>query len=82
MKPIQHSSNNDVLAAPRGASTDECRALAITRVKYGDDIPGIWSFWQPTDVERQLIAAGASIRLSVIGLTHPPVHVGVDGDAL
>lgn len=79
MNPIQHPSNNDVLAAPRGASVDECRPLAITRVQYGNGVPGVWSYWQPTEQERQAIARGAAVRLSAIGHTQPPVLVGVDG---
>lgn len=82
MNPVQHRSNNDVLAPPRGATSAECRPLPITRVQFSDGVQGVWSYWQPTDAERALIAVGAPVRISVIGLTHPPLHVGVDGDGL
>ena len=79
MKPIQHPSNNDVLGAPPGVSIEECRPLPITRVKFDNGIPAVWSFWQPSEAERERIAAGAPVRFSVYGLTHPPIHIGVDG---
>lgn len=79
MRPTQHPSNNDVLRPPAGMSNEECRPLPITRVLFDSGMPAVWSFWQPTEAERAAIAAGAAIRLSAIGLTHPPVALGVDG---
>ena len=79
MKPVQHSSNNDILRPPPGVSNEECRPLAITRVMFDNNVPAVWSYWQPSDAERAAIAAGASVRLSAWGITHPPVHIGVDG---
>jgi hypothetical protein len=79
MRPTQHPSNNAVLRAPAGSTLEECTPLAITRVRYADDLPGVWSYWQPTPAERAAIAAGALVRLGVVGVTHPPVHLGVDG---
>lgn len=79
MRPTQHPSNNDVLRAPPGVSIEECTPLAITRVQYADGLPGVWSYWRPTDEERAAIASGALVRLGVLGMTHPPMHLGVDG---
>lgn len=79
MRPTQHPSNNDVLQAPSGATVDECRPLPITRVRYGD-VPGMVSYWQPTAEQLALLAAGKPVWLSVLGHTHPPLAIGVDGD--
>lgn len=79
MRPKHHPSNNDVLLPPAGATPEQVKPLLITRVRYNDGMPGVWSFWQPSDAERQAIAAGASIQISVLGNTHPPLLVGVDG---
>lgn len=79
MRPTQHISNNDVLRAPPGMSNEECRPLAITRVKYSDGTPAVQSYWQPTDAEKAAIAAGAAVCFTAIGFTHPPIHIGVDG---
>lgn len=79
MTPIQHPSNNDVLGAPPGVAIDECRALYITRVMFNNGMPAVWSFWSPSEAERAAIAAGAPIRFSCWGMTHPPVALGVDG---
>lgn len=79
MRPTQHPSNNDVLAAPPGVAHVDCVPLAITRVQYEGGMPGVWSYWRPSDAERQAIANGALIRFSAWGVTHPPVAIGVDG---
>lgn len=79
MRPTQHPTNNDVLRAPPGVSHEECQPLAITRVTYSNGMPAVWSFWNPSPAERAAIAAGAPVRFSCWGRTHPPVHIGVDG---
>ncbi len=79
MRPTQHPSNNDVLRAPSGMTMDECRPLAVTRVQYEGGGHGVWSFWQPSEAERAAIAAGAIICVAVMGSTHPPIALGVDG---
>ena len=38
---------------------------------------GYLSQWNPTKEEREAIAAGAPVRLSVIGQYHPPVELMV-----
>lgn len=84
MNPVQHPSNNDVLGAPPGVSIEECRPLAITRVRYrmpnGGAIPGVVSYWQPTAEQLALLNEGKPVYLSAWGATHPPVVLGVDGD--
>jgi hypothetical protein len=79
MKPTQHQSNNDVLRAPTGATVEECRPLAITRVQYGNGTNGVWSYWRPSEAERAAIASGALVQMCAMGQTHPPVYIGVDG---
>lgn len=78
MTPIQHPSNNDVLRPPPGASIEECRPLAITRVEDAG-VHGVISFWQPSDAERTAIAAGKPLYIYTLGRTHPPLHLGVEG---
>lgn len=34
MHPTQHSSNNDVLHPPAGATNEQCEPLPITRLVY------------------------------------------------
>ena len=81
MRATQHPSNNDVLGAPPGATIEECHALPITRVRFElTDEHGCVSFWRPTAAELALLQAGRSVRLCVLGRTHPPISVGVDGD--
>lgn len=80
MHPTQHPSNNDVLRPPPGMTNDECRSIAITR--FDNHMPGVWSYWMPTDEERRLIADGRPVRVCVLGTVVPPLALGVDGDGL
>lgn len=79
MRPIQHPTSNDVLQAPAGVGIEQCRPLAITRHTYDDGTPAVMSFWQPSDAERAAISAGKPVYIHVLGRTHPPVFIGVDG---
>jgi hypothetical protein len=79
MRPTQHPSNNSLLRAAPGARVEQCRPVAITKVMYQNGLPGVESYWQPSAAEREAIAAGALVRFSVWGETHPPVYLGVDG---
>jgi hypothetical protein len=86
MKPIQHPTSNDVLRAPPGTTPEECRALFITRVSYDHpwdssrSTPGVVSYWQPTPEQLALLNAGKPVWLSILGATHPPLAIGVEGD--
>lgn len=78
----QHPTNDDVLGAPPGVPIDECNALPITRIQYSDGTPAVASYWRPTPAELALLAQGAAVRLTVLGATHPPLMLGVDGDGV
>lgn len=81
MNRHQHPSNNDILGAPRGVPIDECSALPITRVIWQDTGgDGVVSFWMPSADELRLLNAGQAVRITVLGRTHPPLALGVDGD--
>ena len=78
----QHPTNNDVLGAPPGVPLDECQALPITRIQYSDGTPAVASFWTPSAEELALLNQGRAVRLVVLGRTHPPLMLGVDGDGV
>lgn len=80
MRPRKHHTNNYTLAAPP-TNPDGIGSLPCTRVQYENGQPAIWSYWQPTEKERALIASGRAVRLEVLGTQHPPVRLSVDGDA-
>jgi hypothetical protein len=80
MRRTQHPSNNDVLGAPPGMTVEECNALPITRIDYPNGLRAVASYWQPTQQEIALLVKGMPVRLLVLGDTHPPLLLGVDGD--
>lgn len=80
MRAIQHTSSNDVLRPPQGATAEECHPLFITRARYEDGTPVVISFWQPTPEQLRLLNEGKPVWLCAIGMTHPPLALGVEGD--
>ena len=82
MKKMQHRTNNDVLGAPPGTPIEECEALPITRLRFEDGTRGVASYWTPSEDELALLKRGAAVRLIVLGTTHAPLILGVDGDGL
>ena len=82
MNRHQHATNNDVLGAPLGVPVDECNALPITRIQYSDGTLAVVSYWRPTPDELMLLGRGNAVRLTVLGTTHSPLMLGVDGDGV
>lgn len=83
MNRHQHPSNNAVLGAPPGTPINECSALPITRVTWTDPgIEGVVSYRMPTTAELQLLNNGQAVRLTILGRTHAPLALGVDGDGV
>lgn len=82
MNRHQHPTNNDVLGAPPSVPIDECNALPITRIQYSDGTPAVASYRKPTPDELALLNRGFAVRLTVLGTTHPPLMLGVDGDGV
>ncbi|MDR7331732.1 hypothetical protein [Roseateles asaccharophilus] len=84
MNHVAHPTNNATLAPPPGMTPDQCDALPITRILYdqvdGSTIPACVSFWQPSAEQLALLNAGRPVWLSALGLSHPPVMLGVEGD--
>lgn len=75
MNPIKTQMTTATLGAPENWDTErdgECLGLPISR-----EDKMMHSFWEPTPDERDAIAQGARVRLTVWGELHPPVGVSV-----
>jgi hypothetical protein len=81
MNRTQHTSNNDVLGAPKDWNQAElpCSALPITRTEC-DGVPAIKSYWRPTAEELVLLNTGAPVALWILGAGMPPVMLTVDAE--
>lgn len=77
MRYIQHSTNNDVLGAPRGVPIDDCGALPVTRAFDEHGNPILQSFWRPDAAELAALNAGHPVVLQIWGSTHAPLFVAV-----
>lgn len=70
MMPLRISNATRVLAEDQ----DEYYALAIVDEPHPEDgEPMMTSLWEPTPEERQHIAMGGFVKLSIEGTIHPPV---------
>lgn len=78
MRPMQHPSNNCVLEAPQGwdQKSTECSSLPVT-VTEVNGLPCVFSYWTLEEKDIELIKAGGSIALVIVGRSMPPVSIGV-----
>ncbi|PIZ31268.1 MAG: hypothetical protein COY40_02555 [Alphaproteobacteria bacterium CG_4_10_14_0_8_um_filter_53_9] len=69
------------LSPPEGVSGDDCGHLFIRDVKtyLGNEM---YSAWEPTPKEIDLIKNGATIYLGIIGTQHPMVRLLVGNKLL
>lgn len=55
------------------------RDITVNDAVSGPGTPAMQTAWEPTPGELKLIQAGNSIILTVLGTSHPPVILTVDG---
>ena len=77
MQRTQHPSNNSVLGAPPNTTIEQCSALPITRIEYGDGTQAVASYWRPSAEELKLLQQGALVCLTILGTTHAPLKIEV-----
>lgn len=76
---VKHPSTNAVLGKPPEMTEEQCSSLMVTRAEM-DNIPCVISYWKPSDKEMLLLAQGEPIRICILGVTQPPIAVGVSTD--
>lgn len=81
MRYTQHPSNNKVIGAPKGWDQKElpCGALPVTVCEEPNTgATMIQSVWMPDEEEIAKLRAGKGVVLTVFGLVHPVVSIGVE----
>jgi hypothetical protein len=85
MEAIKHPTANTTLGPAKG-DEETVETISATRLALTDgDPPQVVAnitvtYWQPSAADLVLLGQGRPIRLEVVGLRHPPVRVGVEGD--
>jgi hypothetical protein len=74
MRPRRTPYSNGVFSLEGGTEDND---LWVQRDELPDGTPFIRSCWVFTPTERDAIAAGANVELSVMGSGHPPVELCV-----
>lgn len=80
MRPGTIPNSTRILGNPSDMTTEQCGALAVRdeMVEIGADrFQAMTSEWILSPQERQQIAEGHPVRLSIIGGSHPPVILTV-----
>jgi len=72
MIPLRISNATRVLAETQ----DEYHALAIRDEEIGG-VNHMTSLWEPTPRELADLAKGGQIRLTILGIVHPPILITV-----
>ena len=68
MQPKAFPEANRVLARPASMTAEECMSLQVH-----DTGEAFVSCWQPSEEDRERIAAGGAIWVWVVGRGHPPI---------
>jgi hypothetical protein len=85
MEAIKHPTSNTTLGPAKG-DEETVETIFATRVNLTDGDPPqpvahiVVTYWQPSASDLILIGQGRPVRLEVVGVRHPPVRVGVEGD--
>lgn len=77
MRLIQTDQCNAVLAAPAGATIEECRPAPIMRGRYSNGQEVVVTFWLPSSAELEQLNRGDPVALHVWGSTMAPVVMAV-----
>lgn len=77
MKAIEFEGQTLMLNPPADWCQSKGLQCGMLPVREGvlSGMPVLYSHWQPSNEERQMILQGAAIRLCVVGAKHPPVSV-------
>lgn len=70
MKPIHFPESNKTFTKPESMTDEECQSLPVYQ---GDGF--INSVWMPSEADKEAIAAGRPIILSITGYGMPPVSI-------
>lgn len=74
MKPAETVDSTTVFCLPGGSQEND---LPVERATTPTGDPVIRSTWVPTDEEREAIANGENIELTVFGRSTPPVAMRI-----
>ena len=76
MEHFKHPACNSALLPPSGEE-GRVSALYIRRTHCEEHGHMVTSYWRPSPEELAMLNAGHSVELTVWGVTHPPLYVGV-----
>lgn len=66
--------SNDIMLKPKGTTEAECKDLPIFRGRDVDtNWPTITAKFDPTDEEREILADGGSVYITLYGTGMPPI---------
>ena len=76
MTPVKLKNPDIVLRGPE--DMPECGNLTAVKVNK-DGYPGFVSLWKPSQAELAALMKGGAVSIHIVGMSHPPVALGVIG---
>lgn len=77
MNPINHKSANLLLTKPDELTDEQCISITGEKVIFDDGTYGINTYWKPTPTELIALNSNHCVKLTILGVSHPPVAVNV-----
>lgn len=75
MNPIDFEGSNITLHKPSDMTDEQCGPLKAYKGVHNDNFPYYVTMWQPSDKDKEAIAAGRPIVVKVVGTAFPPIAV-------
>lgn len=75
MKPVEMKNPDVVLLPPEG--DDNCGELHVKLVEFSDGSRSVMSIWEPSQLEREALAAGGNLVVYVPMMPPPPFALAV-----
>lgn len=78
MRPVRIPGFTRELAKSQPEFTNLCIRDELVEVDSGRFVNGMSSLWEPTPKQLALLNAGGKVRITILGLQHPPVALDVE----
>ena len=77
MQIVRIEGSTRIIGKSQGYMGLPVRDAAVNCSVNGDNTPTMTTAWIPTPAELNALNAGAAVHVTIIGVSHPPISVGV-----
>ena len=77
MQIVRIEGSTRIIGKSQGYMGLPIRDDAVNCSVNGDNTPTMTTAWLPTPAELSALNAGAAVHVTIVGVAHPPIIVGV-----